>query len=115
MRIMNAHIDQIPGAERGEDYRASSLVIFALLISVMLGACLGVSLPVLRGMPQPSRAATPFDSPESAPHVQEPRLQTQPQADLAALQQAQQHILQSYSFIDRAAGIVRVPIDQAID
>jgi hypothetical protein len=44
----------------------------------------------------------------------EPRLQTDPREDLRALRQSEDNILQSYGWIDKDAGVVRIPIDQAM-
>ena len=44
----------------------------------------------------------------------EPRLQTDPRGDLTHMRQDEDRILQSYGWIDRNAGIVRIPIDEAM-
>ena len=44
----------------------------------------------------------------------EPRLQTDPRDDLANLRRAEDEVLQSYAWIDRNAGVVRIPIEQAM-
>ncbi len=44
----------------------------------------------------------------------EPRLQTNPREDLRELRDAEQETLTTYSWVDRNAGIVRIPIDEAI-
>jgi hypothetical protein len=44
----------------------------------------------------------------------EPRLQTHPRQDLADLRAREDQTLSSYSWVDRNAGIVRIPIDEAI-
>jgi hypothetical protein len=44
----------------------------------------------------------------------EPRLQTDPREDLRALRQAEDNALQSYGWIDKNTGVVRIPIDQAM-
>jgi hypothetical protein len=44
----------------------------------------------------------------------EPRLQTVPRLDLQALRAREDEQLQSYGWIDRDAGIVRIPIDEAM-
>lgn len=45
----------------------------------------------------------------------EPRLQQAPILDLREMREAEDKILNSYGWIDQQHGIVRVPIDQAID
>jgi hypothetical protein len=44
----------------------------------------------------------------------EPRLQTNPREDLRALRAREDGILNSYGWVDRTAGVVRIPIDEAI-
>ena len=45
----------------------------------------------------------------------EPRLQVNAHEDLMDYQKRQQEILNSYGWIDPKAGVVRIPIDQAMD
>jgi hypothetical protein len=45
----------------------------------------------------------------------EPRLQQTPIADLKSMLDAQNQLLSTYGWIDRQHGVVRVPIDRAID
>jgi hypothetical protein len=44
----------------------------------------------------------------------EPRLQTHPREDLQALRAREDAVLHSYGWVDKTAGIVRIPIDEAI-
>jgi hypothetical protein len=44
----------------------------------------------------------------------EPRLQTDPREDLSALRAKEDDILGSYGWVDRNAGIVRIPIEAAM-
>jgi len=44
----------------------------------------------------------------------EPRLQTNPREDLRELMDAEQRTLTTYGWVDRNAGIVRIPIDEAM-
>ena len=45
----------------------------------------------------------------------EPRLQTNPLADLQQLRAQEDEILSSYGWVDRNAGVVRIPVEQAIE
>lgn len=45
----------------------------------------------------------------------EPRLQTAPREDLAALRAREDETLRSYGWVDRNAGVVRIPIDRAVE
>jgi len=44
-----------------------------------------------------------------------PRLQTDPRSDLLALRTQEDETLGSYGWVDKEQGIVRVPIDRAMD
>ncbi len=44
----------------------------------------------------------------------EPRLQTNPKADLSDLRTSERELLESYSWVDRNAGVVRIPLDEAM-
>ena len=44
----------------------------------------------------------------------EPRLQTNPRQDLADLRAREEQALSGYAWVDRNAGVVRIPIDEAI-
>jgi hypothetical protein len=44
----------------------------------------------------------------------EPRLQTDPREDLRELKDAEERTLTTYGWVDRNAGIVRIPIDEAM-
>jgi hypothetical protein len=45
----------------------------------------------------------------------EPRLQTAPQVDLATMRAREDAELNTYGWIDRQAGVVRLPIERAMD
>jgi len=44
----------------------------------------------------------------------EPRLQTNPRDDLRALRVHEDELLNTYGWVDKPAGIVRIPIDEAM-
>ena len=44
----------------------------------------------------------------------EPRLQTNPRADLRALRTHEDELLNNYGWVDKQAGVVRIPIEAAI-
>jgi hypothetical protein len=44
----------------------------------------------------------------------EPRLQTNPRQDLLDLRAQEDHVLTTYGWVDKNAGIVRIPIDEAM-
>jgi hypothetical protein len=44
----------------------------------------------------------------------EPRLQTNPRGDLLELRTHEEDVLGSYGWVDKGAGVVRIPIDEAM-
>jgi hypothetical protein len=44
----------------------------------------------------------------------EPRLQTNPREDLRQFREQEDAILNSYGWVDRPAGVVRIPIEDAM-
>lgn len=66
-----------------------------------------------RHYPHAGIATAPVIDKSQAPPP--PRLQTQPQQDLKKMREYEDQRLNSYGWIDKPAGIVRIPIDQAID
>jgi hypothetical protein len=44
----------------------------------------------------------------------EPRLQTDPHRDLLRLRESEDKLLNTYGWVDRNAGVVRIPIEQAM-
>ncbi len=45
----------------------------------------------------------------------EPRLQTSPNADLRKMLDHENHLMQSYGWVNKASGIVRIPVARAMD
>ena len=56
---------------------------------------------------------TPFESARPTPPA--PQLQTAPAADWSHYMKQQQQTTNSYGWVDRKAGVVRIPIDRAMD
>jgi hypothetical protein len=60
----------------------------------------------------------PLEFPLAAGQAQrlppEPRLQTDPREDLRVLRESEDKVLRSYGWIDKSAGVVRIPIDEAM-
>ncbi len=53
--------------------------------------------------------------PKSAPATESPRLQISPRADMNAMRAAEDKILTSYAWIDKQHGVVRIPIERAME
>lgn len=65
--------------------------------------------------PKTSLAQTQPAIETGAPLFPSPRLQVDPRQDLEQLRTHETDLLGSYGWVDRDAGIVRIPIDRAID
>jgi hypothetical protein len=59
------------------------------------------------------RALSPMASPSQLPP--EPRLQIKSDEQIIHLHESEAHILSSYAWVDEKGGVVRVPIDKAMD
>jgi hypothetical protein len=91
-------------------------VIFGVALFVSLVAVLLVAAKLFRyfGTVQSlGPPASPFANARVLPPA--PRLQTGPRLDLQHLKQTQQELLHSYGWVDKSAGVVRIPIDRAMD
>ena len=64
---------------------------------------------------QQAAAAYPLATQQGERLPPEPRLQTEPREDLAALRTREDETLSSYGWVDRNAGVVRIPIDRAME
>jgi hypothetical protein len=90
-------------------WTAIGLVISVIAIFVTVGGLFSLFKPQYASESAPSRITTPGRLPPA------PRLQTNPTADLQQLLEAENAKLNSYGWIDRGAGVIRIPIDRAMD
>ena len=108
---------------RGHETRDASakwilgLVIFLLVFGLGIHGILGVFLSVLKHTPPPTDGFQPREpaarvAPGRPPF---PVLQISPAADLHAFRVHEQAELNSYGWIDHTSGIVRIPIERAMD
>ena len=111
------------GASGGYEKRDVNVRTVAILVSALLG---GTTLSLLamgwlfgyfttreaNEQPPPSSMTSSAAGSSEAP---EPRLQTSPTQDLKKLRAEEDAALAGYAWVDRNAGIVRIPIERAID
>ncbi|MGH9545684.1 MAG: hypothetical protein ACRD23_10755 [Terriglobales bacterium] len=120
--------DQEPGFER-EDLAAKPIVLFLLALTV---ACLLVAL-VLKGMysyldarenrhqpapsplAQPTTADTRTVTPADIAKFPQPRLETNEPMEINDFRMQEERTLYSYGWVDQQAGVVRIPIDRAME
>ena len=98
------------------DASPRGLLYFALIMAAILAA-VSLSLILLFKHFQKAEAPasfvpTPFAAEQPLPPG--PRVQPNPGADMQSYYESQQKILNSYGWVDRQKGIVRLPIDRAM-
>jgi hypothetical protein len=87
------------------------LVVSAVVISLLVWALFFyLSLRADRRGSTVGRLTQELPQPLPPP----PRLQTDPRADLLALRKGEELELSTYGWVDRSAGIVRIPIERAM-
>lgn len=105
------------GGYEKSDASPRVLLYFALVVAVILAAA-SLSLIWLfkyfqKAENPGSFVAAPFAAERPLPPL--PRIQPNPGADMQNYYQSQQSLLNSYGWIDRQNGIVRLPIDRAME
>ncbi len=106
-----------PGHET-RDTNIRALVYFGVGLFLTLAAALLLMVQVFsyfEASQSLGPPASPFENVRVLPPPGQPRLQVNPQADLARLSGDQEKILSSYAWVDEKAGIARIPIDRAIE
>ncbi len=114
---MPMHTEPSAKHERSDvSVRFMAYVVVGLTLLTLGG--MGVSWWYLSAVEQEERAAERPVPPLAAtlPELPpEPRLQVLPAADLASVREREDAVLTTYGWIDRKSGLVRIPIDRAID
>lgn len=106
-----------------QDVGVSWLVIGAVSILVLTFIGVGLSAWILSSMEirRSEIIPTPLPLIQSRPTPPPPRLQpnivdnNSPEEDMAILRAREEELLENYGWVDREAGVVRIPIDQAIE
>src|SRR5438034_4061609 len=89
----------------------AGLFVMVAVVSLLVWVLFGYvgSREAIRGPREYPLAAT-----EQNRLPPEPRLQTNPREDLRELRVHEEQVLTSYGWVDRNAGVVRIPIDEAM-
>jgi len=105
------------GGYEKSDASPRGLVYFVLTIAAILAAtCLSLIwlFKHYEKTENPgSFVAAPFSGAQPLPPA--PRIQSNPAVDMQSYLQSQQNLLNTYGWIDRQSGIVRMPIDRAME
>ena len=114
---MPTHTEPTPGHERSDiSVRIMAYVVVGLTVLTLAG--MGVSWWYLNAVEKEEAAAERPTSPLASTLPQappEPRLQVAPATDLTTVREREDALLNSYGWIDAKSGLVRIPIDRAIE
>ena len=105
-----------PGLYEHSDAHPRSLLLFALGLSILIGLSLAVSAWVASGLSARIRSAespSPLSELREPPHG--PALEVLPRVELAAQRAWEEELLSGTEWIDPVNGIVRIPIDRALE
>ena len=104
-----------PPYEKGDvHFRGVLIFAVALAVGVVLTlALVGGMIALLAQQSPSSMRASPTGTPSVVPPP--PLLQAQPWQDLRRYREEQSRILSNYAWIDRTAGVVRIPVERAME
>lgn len=95
------------------------IVLFLVGLAVLMAVTAWVMWLMYGGLRGAEQAKDPQPSPLAAARVQrtppEPRLQSSPEADLAAMRAEEQQVFTSYGWSDQARHIARIPVERAME
>lgn len=106
-----------PAGYEASDLKPRSIAVFGLALAVTIGLVLVLAHSVVKyfSARQAAMDARPSPLAGTMQPPPEPRLQVNPGKDLREMRAAEDSVLQSYGWVDPEAGIVRIPIDRAIE
>lgn len=100
------------------DIDPKSITRIAIVLAIATVAAAGIAFGLFQLLAKRSERNDPPPPPLSRPAgmalAPEPRLQTAPVADLAAIQAEDRRALGEYGWADEAAGVARIPIEEAM-
>lgn len=122
-RIMAEHSHTPPGGNPIEheltDAQASPIVKFLLvlvIVSISVAGLMVVFYNFLEGREAREKTARyPLAAGVERPLPPPPRLQTYPFEDIKDLRQEQDRLIERYQWVDKSAGVVRIPVERAIE
>jgi hypothetical protein len=108
--------DAKPYEERDVAFRpiAAAAAFLALLSVLTIGLMYGLDRALIAREASQRAPASPLAKSYGQQGPPAPRLQQNPRRDLEALRAREQALLDSYAWVDRAKGRVRVPVDRAM-
>jgi hypothetical protein len=100
------------------DANVGAVAKFGVGLAIVCGVALVLMLVMLNSFRAEKKSAEPALSPLAAQREAlppEPRLQIQPNADWEKYQATEDSVLNSYGWVSREAGVVRLPIARALE
>jgi hypothetical protein len=88
------------------------LTIVLLIVAALMLGLYDVFAAREARLSQPANPLAAAEGPRLPP---QPRLQVHPVKDLRELREAERALLEHYGWVDKSAGVVRIPIARAID
>jgi hypothetical protein len=106
-----------PAGYERTDANTASIWKFIIGLFVFIGLSGLAMLLLFRFLYRTEQASMPMPTPMEARRVVPPlpHLQISPTLDLETLQSNEQTELSSYGWVDKNAGVVRIPVDRAIE
>lgn len=105
-----------PGGYEKSDLRAKPILLFAAALILVTALVMSAAYGLIRllGWWERPWLETPASPLATRSVPAEPRLQVNAPQDLATLRSAEEALLGSYGWTDKATGIARIPIDRAM-
>jgi hypothetical protein len=107
-----------PSKHEQSDVNVAGVVVFVIVLVVVGVLIQGAVWVMYRQFERTAASRATAEYPLAVDAMRrlppEPRLQTDPRDDMANLRRSQDEILESYAWVDRNAGIVRIPIERAM-
>lgn len=117
MAEQNNPVDSRSAGHELSDLSPKNIARFGAALALVIGATLLASYALFQLFYAGLMGARPLPSPLSYSRepTPEPRLSVNPGKELAALRAEENKLLDSYEWVDRDKGIVRIPIDRAVE
>lgn len=117
---MNHAVDHSPNGASGHEQSEANLKLIvysavglAVAVAIVLLLMWGVFNFLKNDAQAKGQTLNPLATPVQIPP--EPRLEPKPWESMQALRAHEEHVLSGYGWQDQKAGVVRIPIDRAMD
>ena len=116
MAIEKGHPQHGPEGYEHKDANVPSLLRFGVILAILIAAVMLLMVPTwnfISKLEPEGPPASPFVSERPLPP--QPRLQAHPAADLKRYCEMEEQELTTYGWVDQHNGLVRIPVDRAVD